>query len=115
MFRDYRVKAKLPGNFTFHVLRHTFGTWLAEKGLAFSEIQVLMGHNDPESTRKYVHAYTPNLVAAIAKLDLPDRTPVVQCAELTTPCEHFHKIDTTSCHSMLSMHKWSDENGEVNR
>lgn len=105
MFREYALKAGMPGNFTFHVLRHTFGTWLAERGLNFTEIQVLMGHHDPESTRKYVHAFTPNLAAAIAKLDLPD-------PDATGDGNHGHQMDTTSCRSMRSMHTQSGESGE---
>jgi integrase len=71
MFHEYAVKVGLPGHFTFHVLRHTFGTWLAERGLNQTEIQLLMGHRDPGSTRKYVHAYAPNLARSLAKLTLP--------------------------------------------
>jgi site-specific recombinase XerD len=71
MFHEYAVKAGLPGNHSFHVLRHTFGTWLAERGLNQTEIQLLMGHRDPGSTRKYVHAYAPNLARSLAKLTLP--------------------------------------------
>ena len=104
MFRDYAVKAEMPGNFTFHVLRHTFGTWLGERGLSFMEIQALMGHNDPESTRKYVHAFTPNLAAAIAKLDLPS-------TKGEASKKNGHKMDTKSCHGMRSMHTQRGENG----
>lgn len=75
IFHGYAKKAGLPDNHTFHVLRHTFGTWLAERGLTFSEIQILMGHTDPDSTRKYVHPYAQNLAAAIAKLKLPLGAP----------------------------------------
>jgi integrase len=105
MFHEYAVKAEMPGNFSFHVLRHTFGTWLGERGLSFMEIQALMGHSDPESTRKYVHAFTPNLAAAIAKLDLPD-------PEASGDGNHGHQMDTTSCHSMRSMHTEGGESAE---
>ncbi len=30
-----------------------------------------MGHTDPESTKKYVHAYNTDLKGAISKLVLP--------------------------------------------
>ena len=70
-FGRYAKAAELPGRITFHALRHTFGTWLANRGINFSEIQSLMGHTDPESTRKYVHAYNTDLKGAISKLVLP--------------------------------------------
>ncbi|MBA2526926.1 MAG: site-specific integrase [Pyrinomonadaceae bacterium] len=40
----------------WHDLRHTFGTRLAEAGCSEATIAELMGHSDPQTTRRYTHA-----------------------------------------------------------
>src|SRR5689334_12959975 len=40
----------------WHDLRHTFGTRLAEAGCSEATIADLMGHSDPQTTRRYTHA-----------------------------------------------------------
>lgn len=47
------LDAPRPG---FHALRHTYGTRLAAAGVPRSEIAVLMGHADEETTARYIHA-----------------------------------------------------------
>jgi integrase len=37
-------------------LRHRFGTRLAEAGCSEATIASLMGHSDPQTTRRYTHA-----------------------------------------------------------
>jgi integrase len=39
----------------WHDLRHTFGTRLAEAGFSEATIAELMGHSDPQTTRRYTH------------------------------------------------------------
>src|SRR5262249_16918359 len=36
-------------------LRHTFGSWLALKGIPLRRIQYLMGHNSITTTERYTH------------------------------------------------------------
>ncbi|HEV8189563.1 MAG TPA: tyrosine-type recombinase/integrase, partial [Pyrinomonadaceae bacterium] len=43
-------------NLHWHDLRHTFGTGLAEAGCSEATIADLMGHSDPQTTRRYTHA-----------------------------------------------------------
>ncbi len=43
-------------NLPWHDLRHTFGTRLAEAGCSEATIANLMGHSDPQTTRRYTHA-----------------------------------------------------------
>ena len=38
-----------------HDLRHTYGSWLGQQGLSSDDIADVMGHTDPETTRRYVH------------------------------------------------------------
>ena len=45
--RDFRNKV------TFHTLRHTFGSWQAQKGTPIMVIKELMGHNDIQTTMRY--------------------------------------------------------------
>jgi integrase len=42
-------------NLHWHDLHHTFGTRLAEAGFSKATIADLMGHSDPQTTRRYTH------------------------------------------------------------
>ncbi|MEH7080942.1 tyrosine-type recombinase/integrase, partial [Bacillus velezensis] len=42
---------------TPHTLRHTFAAHLAQKGMPFDYIQILMGHESPQQTRHYARLY----------------------------------------------------------
>src|SRR6476619_4410147 len=43
-------------NFTFHDLRHTFGTRLADAGVDVVKIKELIGHASIMTTMRYIHA-----------------------------------------------------------
>ena len=51
-----------------HDLRHTFATWLREKGVPELEIMQLMGHSSPTMTRSYAHSTHRILQEAVNKL-----------------------------------------------
>jgi integrase len=55
-------------NLTFHDLRHTFGTRLADLGVDIVKIAELMGHQSIQTTRRYTHATEEGKRAAIAQL-----------------------------------------------
>jgi integrase/recombinase XerD len=55
-------------NLTFHDLRHTFGTRLADAGVDIVKIAELMGHLSIQTTRRYTHATDEGKRAAIAQL-----------------------------------------------
>jgi integrase len=55
-------------NLTFHDLRHTFGTRLADAGVDIVKIAELMGHQSILTTRRYTHATDEGKRAAIAQL-----------------------------------------------
>ena len=60
-------KAKLE-DFTFHYLRHTFGTRLAEQNVDVVRIKELMGHQSIETTMRYMHATDRGKREAVAML-----------------------------------------------
>ena len=46
---------KTPDGVTLHTLRHTFGSWLAIRGIPIRTIQVLLGHKSLSMTMRYAH------------------------------------------------------------
>lgn len=59
-----QVRAQLT-NLTFHSLRHTFGTRLADAGFKVGEIMRLMGHQSPTMAARYLHPSDKSLRAAV--------------------------------------------------
>lgn len=57
---------------TTHSTRHTFGTKLYREGTNAKDIQLLMGHEEIETTGKYIHGDVEHLKAAISKLKVAD-------------------------------------------
>lgn len=57
-YRRALLAAKLPADFSFHDLRHTFGTTMARAGVPVTTIQAWMGHADLQTTQIYMH-YAP--------------------------------------------------------
>lgn len=53
-FRRFRRMAGLPEHVNLHSTRHTFGTWLAERGTPVVVIQKLMGHSTVKTTERYM-------------------------------------------------------------
>jgi integrase len=57
-YRKALVAASLAPTFSFHDLRHTFGTTMARQGVPVGTIQAWMGHADLATTQLYMH-YAP--------------------------------------------------------
>lgn len=55
-FKKY--KKKLGIKITPNTMRHTFAAHLAENGMPLRHIQVLLGHDNPETTRIYTKLYS---------------------------------------------------------
>ena len=39
----------------FHTLRHTFASWLIQKGVALEVVSTLLGHSSLQMTMRYAH------------------------------------------------------------
>lgn len=49
-FKQFVMKAGLPGHYSLHSLRHTYATYLHQKGVPIDIIQKLLGHASPRTT-----------------------------------------------------------------
>ncbi len=55
IFHRAKTAAKIQQDVTFHSLRHSYATHLHERGTDIKLIQELLGHNDIQTTMRYVH------------------------------------------------------------
>lgn len=55
-------------NFRFHDLRHTFGTWLAMKGVDLLTIKELLGHSSIKMVERYAHISNKHMASAVKML-----------------------------------------------
>ena len=67
----FRKEADKLGLFeyTFHSLRHTFASWLAQSGNSLKVIQELLGHEDIKTTMIYAHLIPDNKISAVKSLE----------------------------------------------
>lgn len=56
----------------WHILRHTFASRLAEKGVPLRVVQDLMGHSTIAMTERYAHLMPSSLNSAVTVLEQPD-------------------------------------------
>lgn len=66
---DIPYGLKTPDGVTFHTLRHTFGSWLAMRGVPIKTIQELMGHKNISMTMRYAHLAENAKVEAVSVLN----------------------------------------------
>lgn len=52
----------------FHTLRHTFASWLVQKGTPLYTVAELMGHSTLDMTKRYAHLAPDNMKAAVMQL-----------------------------------------------
>ena len=69
-FSDYRRAAGLQEDVTFHSLRHTFATWLVQRGVSIFEVQKLLGHSDIKVTQIYSHLAASELHWAVNRINV---------------------------------------------
>jgi len=68
-FKKYILKAGLNPKLNFHSLRHTFASWLVQKGVSILVVSKLLGHSDIKTTQIYSHLRIEDLHNAIKKLE----------------------------------------------
>ena len=68
-FKKYVIDAKLNPKFKFHSLRHTFASWLVQRGVSIYEVSKLLGHSDIKVTEIYSHLRAEDLRESVEKLN----------------------------------------------
>jgi len=63
------VTASRIDDLRFHDLRHTFASWLVQRGRTLKEVQEALGHQTITMTMRYSHLAPDHLRAAVAALD----------------------------------------------
>lgn len=68
---DASNRAKITPAATFHILRHTYASSLAMKGVPMGVIAAQLGHSDTRMTEKHYAHLAPNYVAETVRAALP--------------------------------------------
>jgi integrase len=61
-FKKYVYKAKINPGLNFHSLRHTFASWLIQKGAPIYQVSKLLGHTNLSTTEIYAHLRRDDLL-----------------------------------------------------
>lgn len=64
--------AKITPTINFHILRHTYGSALAMKGVPLQVIATVLGHSDTRITHKHYAHLMPSYIADVIKEHLPN-------------------------------------------
>jgi len=68
-FKSYVLKANLNSKLHFHSLRHTFASWLVQRGVSIYEVSKLLGHSDIKVTEIYSHLRAEDLRESVNLLN----------------------------------------------
>ena len=68
-FKSYVIKSKINTDLNFHSLRHTFASWLVQRGVSIYEVSKLFGHSDIKVTEIYAHLRSEDLRSAVDNLN----------------------------------------------
>lgn len=64
-FKKYVIFSGINPQLKFHSLRHTFASWLIQRGVSIYEVSNLLGHSDIKVTEIYAHLSPDNLRSAV--------------------------------------------------
>lgn len=68
-FKKYIRNSGINDNLKFHSLRHTFASWLVQKGVSIFQVSKLLGHSKVSTTEIYTHLRSEDLQNAINVLN----------------------------------------------
>ncbi len=68
-FKKYIKRSGLNPQLSFHNLRHTFASWLVQKGVPIYQISKLLTHSDLRVTQIYTHLTEQDLLKAVNSLN----------------------------------------------
>jgi len=68
-FKKFVKAAKINSELNFHSLRHTFASWLIQKGVPIYEVSKLLGHADIKTTEIYAHLQPEHLRNSVNALN----------------------------------------------
>jgi integrase len=68
-FKSYVMEANINSKLNFHALRHSFASWLVQKGVSIYHVSKLLGHANVETTEIYSHLRAEDLRNAISVLN----------------------------------------------
>ena len=68
-FKKYVIASKLNPKLNFHSLRHTFASWLIQRGASIYSVSKLLGHSDVKVTEIYAHLRPEDLIDSVNKLN----------------------------------------------
>ncbi len=71
-FKKYIYRTNINQALNFHSLRHTFCSWLIQKGAPIYQVSRLMGHSSIKTTEIYAHLRRDDLISTIKLLDQQD-------------------------------------------
>ncbi len=70
-FKRYVRRAKLNPKLNFHSLRHTFASWLVQRGVSIYQVSKLLGHSSVNVTAIYSHLQPDDLRESVSRLMEP--------------------------------------------
>lgn len=66
--KKYILKSGINPKLNFHSLRHTFASWLVQRGTSIYIVSRLLGHSDIKTTQIYAHLRSDDLMSAVETL-----------------------------------------------
>jgi len=69
VFKKYVLRAGINPKLNFHSLRHTFASWLVQRGVSIYQVSKLLGHASVTTTQIYAHVNADDLRASVELLE----------------------------------------------
>jgi len=69
IFKRFVRAVDINQKLSFHSLRHTFASWLVQRGVSIFQISKLLGHADIKTTEIYAHLRQDDLKKSVELLD----------------------------------------------